>query len=106
MSERLRFNLQILVEDERRRVEKMHQFYAKALKRAAQRDGLALTVTVHGIDVSEAAAARRVIEDLQRLGLVTVNKLYTDNIQLRVYATPEGAEIVRELSEESMELAT
>jgi predicted transcriptional regulator len=99
MSEKLRSALYFLVEEEKRRLDGELAAYADALVRSIDPNGLALTIVVEG--VNESDPVHRILDELCKVGLVTIDTHYTHrNVQLTAHATPLGVQIGQQLKEE------
>jgi hypothetical protein len=98
MSEKLRSALNILVENEKLRLDREISSYADALVRSTSADGLVLTINVEGVD--EHDEVRRILGDLCNAGLVTIDTHFTHrNAQLTAHATQVGLQIAQQLKE-------
>ena len=99
MSEKLRSTLNYLVEEEKRRIDKALSAYTDALIRSTDPKGLFLTVSVEGVDQSQPM--NRILDDLRKVELVTIDIHYTHRYsEIIANATPLGFEIAQLLKEE------
>ena len=102
MSEELKSVLNALVEEEKHRIEKEILTYANALILSTDPNGLELTITIEGSDISDSHSMRRILDELCKVGLVSTDVHYTHrNAQLIARATPQGMQIAKLLDEEN-----
>jgi hypothetical protein len=81
--------LDLLIEEEKKRIEGNLSKYVDALLRSADQRELTLTVTREGMATHESL--QRILVDLCKVGLVTIDAHYTDrNTQLCAHAIPQG----------------
>ena len=93
--------MNFLVDEEKRRIEEALPIYADALIRSADLRGFFLTVSVEGVD--QAKPMQRILDDLCKVELVTIDTHYTHrDSQIVAHATPLGLEIAQLLKEEKI----
>jgi hypothetical protein len=99
MSEKLRSSLNFLVKEEKRRLDKSLSAYANALVLSTEPRGLVFTTSVEGVD--QAQPMQRILNDLCKVALVTIDTHYTHrDTEIIAHATPLGFEIAQLLKEE------